>query len=194
MEHVGCLQILAVIYNVPTNICVHQSLSMTQVHLSTINFCLHSNSFFFFLETLGLFFKNAIVGIELKRYQRFHSGKYIFLSAGFSGSPSWISQKQSFLSIQKCLSRILLCTDNHWGVGWKSSVCGPQTSEVWGLCDPFKESTKAEIISIIMPKHHSPTSCLFSLAYPGEFFRTHMPFGCAYLHLLEPSKIIFSSW
>lgn len=85
-------------------------------------------------------------------------------------------------------------------------MCGPQTSEVWGLGDPFKESTKAEIISIIMPTHHSPTSCLFSFTYTGEFFRSHMPFdgiidltasgmhACAYLNLLEPSKIIFPSW
>lgn len=93
MEHVGYLQILAVICNAPTNICVHQSLSMARINLLTINFCLHFNSFFF-LETLGLFFKNAVVGIELKCYQRFHSRKYIFFSAGFSASPSLISQRQ----------------------------------------------------------------------------------------------------
>lgn len=65
MEHVGCLQILAVICNAPTNICVHQSLSMTQINLLTINFCLHFNSFFF-LRNPGFIFKNAVVDIELK--------------------------------------------------------------------------------------------------------------------------------
>lgn len=84
-------------------------------------------------------------------------------------------------------------------------MCGPLTSEVWGLRDPFKESTKAEIISKIIPTHHLPTSCPFSLAYTGEFFRSHMPFdgiidltsemhACVYLNFLEPSKIIFPSW